>query len=105
MGDNNAPTLSLSTKQLIWGSALDEEAFFNWLKDIDAVEDVHGKGQTLFVKLKTNRPDDQSLRELLALFTRYDVQVGLPQLAQFLTTENECWFKDPEKYWHSKVFP
>ena len=44
MGDNNAPTLSLSTKQLIWGSALDEEAFFNWLKDIDAVEDRGGPG-------------------------------------------------------------
>ena len=105
MVENNTSTLSLSTKQLIYGSALDKEAFFNWLKNIEAVDDFHGTGQTLFIKLKTKRLDDQSLRELLALFTRYDVQVGLSQLAQFLTTENENWFKDPEKYWHSKVFP
>jgi hypothetical protein len=41
---------------------------------------------------------DRSLRELIALFWRY--QGPLPQLAQFDTPSSREWFKEPAAYWY-----
>ncbi len=43
-----------------------------------------------------------SLRELLALFARYDLPMR--QLAQFANARNAAWFAAPTMIWHARVF-
>ena len=46
---------------------------------------------------------DQDLREILALFYRY--KIDMKQLVVFLNNKNKMWFFDPPKgYWHRRVF-
>ena len=83
-------------------SELDEEMFFVWLDKLDCVSEYHGEGTDLLITLKGKRLDDSSLRELLALFNRYGVDMA--QLARFETKENRSWFRDPRSYWYTRVF-
>ena len=81
----------------------DEDAFFAWLQHIGCVNRVRGEGATLHILLKTRTVSDAELRELIALFHRY--QLEKRPLAQFLTTENRAWFRDDEgSYWYRDVF-
>lgn len=50
----------------------------------------------------SSRLSEASLRDLLALFTRYEIPMA--QLAQFRTSKNEHWFAAPNMYWHKRVF-
>jgi hypothetical protein len=79
----------------------DEAAFFEWLRKIPAVESIGGEGDTLDIVV--SRPvDPDSLRELLALFRRYDIE--LAQLGQLDNPEVSRWFHDPRKYWYEAIF-
>jgi hypothetical protein len=80
----------------------DERAFFEWLERIPCVGSFQGEGSDqLVVRLKRG-PDDDDLRQLLALLFRYGAK--LDQLAKFETDENRGWFRQPENYWHDAVF-
>lgn len=79
----------------------DERAFFEWLGRIRAVGDLRGEGRTLLVPVRS-KMDEISLRELLALFARY--RIDMKQFAQFRTTTNERWFTNPRAFWFRKVF-
>jgi hypothetical protein len=80
-----------------FGSQLDEKHLFEWAMEIDGV--LRWEQDTLVVR--TN-PSQASLRDLLALFSRY--QIPMAQLAQFRTARNEVWFAAPQTYWHARVF-
>ncbi|MGQ0595398.1 MAG: hypothetical protein ACT4QB_22990 [Gammaproteobacteria bacterium] len=80
----------------------DEEAFFEWLDKMVCIQEYHGEGKDLHITLVGTTLDDNSLRELLALFYRYDID--MPQLATFQTNGNRSWFHDPNAYWHTRVF-
>lgn len=82
-------------------SRLDETAFFGWLQSIPCVGNVRGGGRTLLIELKSD-VDDESLRELVAIFRRYGVDMR--QLARFRHASNESWFARPESAWFSAVF-
>ncbi len=46
---------------------------------------------------------DEDLRELIALFYRY--KVDMKQLEIFLNNDNQAWFYEGKKaYWHKRVF-
>ncbi len=79
----------------------DEIAFFTWLEKIKAVRSVVGSGDSILVQVP-RRISDVGLRELLAVFHRY--RINMEQLAQFESQSNRKWFADPQKYWHKKVF-
>lgn len=49
-----------------------------------------------------SRLSEASLRDLLALFSRYEIP--MKQLAQFEDAKNAAWFRAPHMYWHKKVF-
>lgn len=83
-------------------SECDEEAFFCWLKQLDCVEGFHGQGLDLFISVSENPLKDESLRELLALFSRY--RVDMTQLACFENDANRSWFRDARAYWFRDVF-
>jgi len=80
----------------------DEAAFFAWLKSIPGVIAVTGVGRELKIQLRSKRLSQQGLRELLALYTRYDG--NLNELAQFATDANSAWFKAPNAAWYRAVF-
>lgn len=79
----------------------DETAMFEWLARISVVRDVSGEECDLIVQLKRS-PTDNQLRDLLALFFRY--QMDMTPLAALKTAKNESWFADPGTYWFDKVF-
>ena len=56
----------------------------------------------LFISVDIEKLNDENLRELVALFSRYDCD--LRQLSQFLNDDNRHWFADPRKFWHVSVF-
>ena len=85
----------------IFYSYLDEKHFFYWLEEIPAVKNVLGVISGL--ELTIIQPLDQpNLRDLIAVMKRY--QLDMTCLADFCTPENEFWFRDPEKYWHTDIF-
>jgi hypothetical protein len=81
-----------------YGSQLDEKHLFAWAAEIPAV--VRCDPVTLFVR--SRRISDASLRDLIALFERYDIPMN--QLQVFLSDKNQSWFANPKMYWYKKVF-
>lgn len=75
----------------------DEKAFFTWLQSFAG--EATGVHRSLHVNVTV---DEENLRELIALFFRYNIDMR--QLAQFGTEENENWFKRPEKFWYKSIF-
>jgi len=62
------------------------------------VGEVRGEGRDLSIGLR-DRPGDDDLRELFALFFRYGVDMR--QLAPFGEAQ---WARSPAAYWHERVF-
>ncbi|KQO19038.1 hypothetical protein [Acidovorax sp. Leaf78] len=82
----------------IWfGSQLDEKHLFQWAAEIPGF--LRWEQDTLVIR---SRLSEASLRDLLSLFSRYEISMG--QLAQFQTSKNEHWFAAPHTYWHKRVF-
>lgn len=93
----------LVCKQVHFYSEGDEITFFEWLKKISAIENIKGVGDEIRLSIPSFDVDDESLRELIALFTRYKVELG--QLSQFRNKSNECWFYQNKKaFWRKGVF-
>lgn len=93
---------------LIWHAPLsfysraDEAAFFSWLNGIPEVKSVTGVGRALHIELASDVVSEESLRELVAIYSRY---IGnMKDLARFVTPENESWFKNKKAYWYASVF-
>lgn len=82
----------------VWfGSQLDEKHLFQWTAEIPGFS--HWEQDTLVMR---SRLSEASLRDLLSLFSRYEIPMA--QLAQFRTSKNEHWFAAPHVYWHKRVF-
>lgn len=91
----------LFVTSLTFYSQVDESFFFNWLNVIAGIIEVSGVRDTIIIDVVSNINDD-SLRELIALFTRYGLD--LSQLRKFVSDSNARWFDDPMMFWHSLVF-
>ncbi|PVZ71810.1 hypothetical protein [Pelagibaculum spongiae] len=80
----------------------DETAFFNWLNSIESVTKVEGFGTELEVTVSSNHISDEELRDLIAIFTRYGIE--LKQLRVFEGPENMKWFtQNKVAYWHKDL--
>jgi hypothetical protein len=80
----------------------DEEVFFQWLGRLRSVTSVRGELQTEEITVTPSRLTDDELRELLALSTRYGVEMS--QLSVFRARANASWFARPTAYWFKSVF-
>ena len=76
-----AEKVLLQTKPLRYYSQYDEAAFFEWLDKLACVTKYEGRGDTLFKEVQPALVDEAALRELLALFFRYNFD--LKQFAVF----------------------
>jgi len=88
----------LDCSGVTFGSQLDERHLFEWAMQVPGV--LRWEQDVLVVK--SLNISQASLRDLLALFFRY--QIPMQQLAQFRNARNEAWFAAPQMYWHKKVF-
>jgi hypothetical protein len=94
---------TLIATEVLYFSRGDEDSFFAWLKRIGCVREVRGIGYELLIDVDEGSLSDGDLRELLALFHRY--RVDMKQLRQLATDANAHWFRDDsEMYWHGAVF-
>lgn len=94
--------ICLVCKDVEYLSPLDEEQFFGWLNKIECIEEISGVGDSIKIAL-ASKVNDESLREIIALFYRYEVD--MTQLQTLLTKTNRHWFfENKEAYWHSVVF-
>lgn len=81
----------------------DEDAFFEWIKKIDCIDEISGAGRELYLHICADEIHDYNLDDLIGLFNRY--KVDMKQLARFLTDDNKKWFHDNKRaFWHKKVF-
>ncbi len=98
----NADTLQLKATLVTFLSEGDEVAFFEWINKIQAVRKCQGIGDTIFIDVDNSSVDAHVVREFLALFFRYGID--MQQLRCFDTPEYAHWFRATEKYWHGRVF-
>jgi len=97
-----ATTVELKAKATWFFSQLDETAFFEWLKKLPCVSKFEGKGDTLSIRVFESKVDERALRELLALFQRY--RIDMKQLGVFDKPDFASWFRNTKAYWHESVF-
>src|SRR5471030_3492271 len=88
----------LDCSGVTFGSQLDERHLFEWAMQISGT--LRWEQDTLVVK--SLNLSQASLRDLVALFSRY--QIPMKQLAQFKNSRNEVWFAAPQAYWYTRVF-
>lgn len=92
----------LKCTKVLFYSQEDELNFFQWIKSIKAIKQCYGVGDTIYLRLAASKLSDRSLRELVALFYRYKIE--MMQLKRFSNRDNEEWFKKNAKaFWHKKI--
>jgi hypothetical protein len=94
--------ITLVCKEVLFYSECDELSFFEWISKIRSVSKWSGKADEIHLYLPKSTISDKSLRELVALFYRYNIDMR--QLEQFTNDRNRRWFADKTKVWHYKVF-
>jgi hypothetical protein len=92
----------LEATRVLYRSENDESAFFEWLSKLECVQKYEGRGDTLSIHVIRNKVDESALRELLALFYRYGVDMR--QLAVFESGDFQPWFTNSQAYWFPSVF-
>ncbi|HEX8371789.1 MAG TPA: hypothetical protein VF585_03345 [Chthoniobacterales bacterium] len=92
----------LVCKRVLFYSHGDEVAFLGFANSITAVKSVEEVSDCILLHV-SSRPSQQSLRDLIGLFTRYRIS-EVSQLVVFLNDSNRAWFPDPRKFWYRRVF-
>ena len=81
---------------------LDEKSFYTWLESISAVKKAAGVAPSAIeISIKTPL-DNDDLYDLIGLMHRYNIDKKC--LRELTTSDNEKWFKNPDKYWYNSIF-
>lgn len=100
----NKKKVRLICRSVCYFSQDDENLFFEWLRRIPSMVEMEGWGDELHLFIKSNRIPGNDLRELIAIFYRYEIK-DMTQLKVFLNKSNKNWFFDnPHAFWHERVF-
>jgi hypothetical protein len=89
-------------KKVQFYSSFDEDAFFEWIKKIDCIDNYEGADNELYLDIACLDLHDHDLRDLISLLYRYNID--MKQLKMFLNDKNTEWFTNPKAYWHKRVF-
>lgn len=84
-----------------FGSKLDECAFFGWLQAVPGVISVIGVQTGLRVTVDLSLFNDLSLKEMLSLYYRYELDFG--ELKIFINYKNSLWVCRPTMYWWDRL--
>ncbi len=101
MKKNSTVTLKMSPVGPFF-SEKDEELFFEWLDKIKCVKKYEGHFCTLDIEVDADLIDENELREMIALFLRYDVD--MKQLAMFDHPQFSVWLKNKSTHWYGVIF-
>ncbi|UOD32654.1 hypothetical protein INH39_13925 [Massilia violaceinigra] len=82
-------------------SAGDERRFFEGLGDNPAVSGYRGIAHQLQVSIVQKHLNHDTLRELIALFYRY--QIPIAPLAPLAENKRFAWLADERWYWHQSM--
>lgn len=103
----NGKNIILTCKSVSFFSLKDEDLFFYWANQIGCVENISASNDEIYLHIESKDSSsihDSSLRELTALFYRYNIQ-RMDQLQQFLNEKNKSWFEDNrDAFWHTAIF-
>ena len=98
----DATIIELEARGVRFFSPYDEKAFFKWLDKLPCVEKYAGRGIAIYISINQEAVDEDALRELLALFRRYGVD--MKQLRVFDSSSFAGWFRNSGAYWFDSVF-
>jgi hypothetical protein len=99
---SDASVVELKAESIVYYSQNDEAAFYGWLAKIPCVINVTGRDSMTFMRINVSLVDQYNLRDLLALFHRY--KIDMKQLIVFDRPEFSSWFHVDSKYWYEEVF-
>lgn len=100
----NKKNIKLICRSVRFLSQGDERAFFEWINNIPSVVKYDGVLDELYLYIKSKNIKDADLRELIALFSKYQIK-DATQLQLFLNAKNKKWFFDNHiAYWHEQIF-
>lgn len=88
-------------REPMFGSDFDEDAFFKWLQSIPGVRSVVGNGYGLDVDIDFALFDDDAVKNMAVLHSRYRLDFGT--IRAFLLENKEKWIFDPNSYWARKI--
>lgn len=83
-------------------SLTDEDYFVDWFEKIDALVSTAAELRDIMLYFHSAVIPDTDLRELIALFTRY--RLDMRGLSVFLNDSNRSWLANPEKFWFAGIF-
>lgn len=98
----NSEIIELKAEHVTYFSDYDEAAFFEWIKRIKCFINFGGHGYGLSIFVDKDVVDQDDLRELLALFHRYNIDKK--QLSALSKPSFDAWFRNDGTYWHTDVF-
>ncbi|WP_039798155.1 hypothetical protein [Nocardia araoensis] len=99
---NSTGTVVIEATGVTYYSPQDEAAFFGWLDKISCIESYQGRVRTLYLTVDLDAVDEDGLRELVALYRRYNI--NLKELRVLDADRVGPWFSDPDRWWHAEVF-
>jgi hypothetical protein len=94
--------VDLHARRVYFFSQEDEAAFFGWIKRMPCIARYAGIGGTIHIHVDPGHVDDDALRELIALFRRYEIE--MKQLLVFVNESNRAWVTRPGSYWFGRMF-
>ena len=94
--------VKLICKRVKFYSHGDEDVFFAWISKIKVIKKYEGVGDELHLYVASSKISDKGLREISALFYRYNI--NMEQLQQFINEKNSQWYRDKPGC-HHNVFP
>jgi hypothetical protein len=97
-----ATPVELKAEAVRYFSQSDEAALFEWLAKLPCISSVRGESNTLYICVIKSKVDEGALRELLALFHRY--KIDMRQLRVLDKVAFASWFHNRQAYWYESVF-
>ena len=94
--------IEIRASKVLFYSQIDEDNFLTWIKSIASIKESYGDVEDIILVFKDPFIPDFDLRELMSLYSRYDI--CMKDLKLFLNDENSHWFLDKKMYWFSRIF-
>lgn len=95
--------IKLICKKVIFFSQNDESAFFEWISKIKGIKKWEGVGDEIQLYLPKSAVSNRCLRDLNALFRRYDIDQL--QLQPLISDKNRQRFINYGNGGHHNVYP
>lgn len=91
----------ITCKRVLFGSQLDEDAFFDWIKKIACIEKFEGAGNELYLDLVGRQLEYEDMKDLIALLYRYKIRMD--QLEPLINDKNKAAIEPWKKHIYKSI--